>query len=454
MKKITSVLLVILILFASAVTASAAPSETGTMRLTDISGKVTVKNASGVALKAAEGMPLYNGYTVGTDIGGSARVDMTAGRELILGRNCICTVRLSGKTAEAFISAGTVYFSTDGPLAADEAFVLRTDAFTGSVRGSSGWVNPERLGQLTGKSLIFDSGKPTIFTGQPEQDDMPSGLQIIQGGTLVRIGQDSLSLIPMTPEDVPGVAAAAVASDPEKLEALGNVPGFDTQVLVGGLGRKQADEESAAQAQLQTADSAISAQTAAVSTAVNYPSGSSAYTETARADGGGTPSGGPSPGSSEGEGSTVTNPSDTRALMAALSGGSATLDPNGWTISYTGVTVGAGQTLNIAGSGTVSMPDLTIEAGGTVNVVSGTTLSVSGEDLVWRGTLTNNGSVQNRADIALLGTVINNGTFTNAGTLAVAPGASFTGGTVSNSGTVTGSGTFSPGACDGVVIRN
>jgi hypothetical protein len=248
------------------------------------------------------------------------------------------------------------------------------------------------------------------------------------------------------------VAISAIAGDQAMQRKIEGVPTLDFQAMIGSLEGKKAEAAAADQKAVLVAQAAVTAQNAAIGTSsANYPAGSSAET---------TQSGGPSAfpgGEAYSETPVSGNASDSQALMAQLSGGSATLDSSGgWTISYTGVTVGAGQTLTITGAGTVSMPNLTIAEGGAVNVSAGATLAVSGTDLVWRGTLTNNGTVNCNADLALLGTVVNNGTFINSGVFSIAPEAGFNGGTVNNTGTiiVSDGGSFDPGAADGVVIRN
>ncbi len=448
MKKITAILLTILILCASTVTAFAAPAADEAMRLSEFSGTVTVKNASGVALKAEEGMPLYNGYTVETGPASTALVKLDATKEITLDSRTLCSVKHSGKKAEVFLFAGTVFFNSDVPLRSNEAFIIRSKDIVNSIRGSFGWQNPTGVGLLYGRTHVDIVGGTVDLIGGKKVDVAPE-----IGSTVIVIdGGKDLTPSNITADSVPAIAAAAVAADPAMQGKLENAGKIDVNAIIGSADSKKAGEAAAEQAAVASAQAAAQAQGAAMGTTVVFPSGSSA--EAVKPSQPPSPSGGEGGSSGGDSGTSVSgNAADSQALMAQLSGGNATLDPGGWTISYTGVTVGAGQTLNITGSGTVSMPALTIEAGATVNVFAGATLAVSGTDLVWRGTLTNNGTTQNGADTALLGSVVNNGTFTNSGTFAVAPGASFTGGTVSNSGTVISNGTFSPGACDGVVIR-
>lgn len=452
MKRIIALLLTLFILCASAVPALAAPSADEAMRLSDISGTITVKNASGIPLEASEGMPLYNGYTVETGAASSALIKLDGNKEITLDSRSICSVKHNGKTAETFLIAGTVFFKTDRPLGCDEAFIIRSQDIINSVRGSFGCQNETGVWLLYGTTIV-----QTSAVGQQSADK-----QVLQSGQGAFLEQASgsgtgangqtLSTRTLTSDSVPLVAISAVAGDQAMQRKIEGVPTLDFQAMIGSLEGKKAEAAAADQKAVLVAQAAVTAQNAAIGTSsANYPAGSSAET---------TQSGGPSAfpgGEAYSETPVSGNASDSQALMAQLSGGSATLDSSGgWTISYTGVTVGAGQTLTITGAGTVSMPNLTIAEGGAVNVSAGATLAVSGTDLVWRGSLTNNGTVNCNADLALLGTVVNNGTFINSGVFSIAPEAGFNGGTVNNTGTiiVSDGGSFDPGAADGVVIRN
>ena len=445
-------LLTLFILCASAVPALAAPSADEAMRLSDISGTITVKNASGIPLEASEGMPLYNGYTVETGAASSALIKLDGNKEITLDSRSICSVKHNGKTAETFLIAGTVFFKTDRPLGCDEAFIIRSQDIINSVRGSFGCQNETGVWLLYGTTIV-----QTSAVGQQSADK-----QVLQSGQGAFLEQASgsgtgangqtLSTRTLTSDSVPLVAISAVAGDQAMQRKIEGVPTLDFQAMIGSLEGKKAEAAAADQKAVLVAQAAVTAQNAAIGTSsANYPAGSSAET---------TQSGGPSAfpgGEAYSETPVSGNASDSQALMAQLSGGSATLDSSGgWTISYTGVTVGTGQTLTITGAGTVSMPNLTIAEGGAVNVSAGATLAVSGTDLVWRGSLTNNGTVNCNADLALLGTVVNNGTFINSGVFSIAPEAGFNGGTVNNTGTiiVSDGGSFDPGAADGVVIRN
>lgn len=445
-------LLTLFILCASAVPALAAPSADEAMRLSDISGTITVKNASGIPLEASEGMPLYNGYTVETGAASSALIKLDGSKEITLDSRSICSVKHNGKTAETFLIAGTVFFKTDRPLGCDEAFIIRSQDIINSVRGSFGCQNETGVWLLYGTTIV-----QTSAVGQQSADK-----QVLQSGQGAFLEQASgsgtgangqtLSTRTLTSDSVPLVAISAIAGDQAMQRKIEGVPTLDLQAMIGSLEGKKAEAAAADQKAVLVAQAAVTAQNAAIGTSsANYPAGSSAET---------TQSGGPSAfpgGEAYSETPVSGNASDSQALMAQLSGGSATLDSSGgWTLSYTGVTVGAGQTLTITGAGTVSMPNLTIAEGGAVNVSAGATLAVSGTDLVWRGSLTNNGTVNCNADLALLGTVVNNGTFINSGVFSIAPEAGFNGGTVNNTGTiiVSDGGSFDPGAADGVVIRN
>ena len=450
MKRFLSLMLTVLLLCSLCVPALAADSAVGTtLRLSEIKGTVTVKDAAGKDKTARDGMRLYNGYTVETGKSSSVFITLDDTKAVKLDASSKIEIKQNGKKLEVGLSKGQLFFDVAQPLKKDESLSIRTSTMVTGVRGSNGWQNLNGMGMIHGSGDVVctdESGVsvPThVGNGEGVFLD-PNGTG---GGSNAALREIGFAQTLLTNEQVPAGSVELILADPIKQAQLNEVPNLSLQVLTDTLPDKQAAEAAAEAAAAATAEAALKQQSAQMAQTTDYAplqGVTASQPVTSGGDSGDDDSGSSSSG----------NPADSRTLMAQLSGGSATLDAGGWMISYSDVTVGAGQTLNITGAGTVSMPNLNIEAGGTVNVGAGSTLAVSGTDLVHRGTLTNNGTVNNSAEIALLGTVINNGTYVNGSILAVAPGASFTGGTVSNTGTVLANGTFSPGACDGVVIRN
>ncbi len=451
MKRFLSLMLTVLLLCSLCVPALAADSAVGTtLRLSEIKGTVTVKDAAGKDKTARDGMRLYNGYTVETGQSSSVFITLDDTKAVKLDASSKIEIKQNGKKLEVGLSKGQLFFDVAQPLKKDESLSIRTSTMVTGVRGSNGWQNLTGMGMVHGSGDVVctDENGVSVPTHVGNGEGVfldPNGTG---GGSNAELREIGFAQTLLTNEQVPAGSVELILADPIKQAQLNEVPNLSLQVLTDTLPDKQAAEAAASAAAAAEAAAALQQQSAQMAQTTDYVplQGMTASQPVT--------SGGDSGDDDDSGSSSSGNPADSRALMAQLSGGSATLDAGGWTISYSDVTVGAGQTLNITGAGTVSMPNLNIEAGGTVNVGAGSTLAVSGTDLVHRGTLTNNGTVNNSAEIALLGTVINNGTYVNGSILAVAPGASFTGGTVSNTGTVLANGTFSPGACDGVVIQN
>jgi len=428
-------------MLASASTALAVVLPDGAMRLSGFSGAVTVKNASGIPLEASEGMSLYNGYTVETGAAGTARIELDDSKEITLDSRSVCSVKHSGKTAETFLIAGMVFFKTERPLESDEAFIIRSRDIVNSVRGSFGWQGERELGLMYGSARVRAAGNEQLL----QSGEGVSLAQALVGGT----GSNKLVSSTLTNDAIPLVALTVLADSPAMQEKVDSVPTLNSQVMLGSLEDKRAAAAAEDRNAVQTAQAAVTAQNAAIGATASIYAPNAAIVP--------APAAVPANPEDDNTSTVTVNPRDTEALMAALSRGSVTLDAQGWTISYSGVTVGAGQTLNITGPGTVSMPGLMIESGGTVNVSAGSSLSVSGTDLVWRGTLTNSGAVRSDADIAMVGKgacVLSDGVFTNSGVFSIAPSTSFNGGTVNNTGTIIVSvgGVFTPNSANGVVI--
>lgn len=472
MKRFLSIFLAVLLL--CSMPAYVASDAVGTtIRLAETSGTVTVKDASGKTVNVRSEMRLYNGYVIETGAKSSAYINLDDAKAIKLDSSGKCELRKSGKKLEIYLLSGNLFFNVDKPLTSNESLNIRTSTMVTGVRGSFGWVNPfescllhghsivtylgEMLGELQIESMELQSGESIRLT---VQDAIPGETVPGEPGQV----QGKLEKSTIRTEDIPAVAAEEIAADPEKQEQLQqDVPTLDVQEIIETAPEKRAQEEAREEEKQQEAAEAIAEQTKEIGESEpehvppeEFKEEQPAQTAAQKPDrepveiapvSPSVPSTSPEPVKPQ-------SPANSSSLMAALQNGSATLYTNGTPTVYENVTVGAGQTLNIVGTGRVTMPNLIIEAGGMVNVSAGATLVISGTDLVIRGTLTNNGTVSSSADMVLSGTTVNNGNYLNSATLAIAPGASFTGGTVSNTGTVIANGTFSPGACDGVVIRN
>ena len=238
MERMLSLLLALTMAFALAEPAAAESASGTTLRLSDMTGSVTVRDSSGKEKSARADMRLYNGCTVETGDGASAFITLDDVKAVMLDASGKVEVRKSGKQLELYLSAGQLVFLVDRPLAADESLNIVTATMVTGVRGSFGWVSEDVVGLLHGHINV------SVADG--------NGVQTVplSGGTLLRAPEpgDEPKSEEMTEDDVPA-AAVELLEESEKLQQqiADDVPALNVSKLIDSLPEKRETEAAAAQ---------------------------------------------------------------------------------------------------------------------------------------------------------------------------------------------------------------
>jgi len=278
MKRIVSLLLVILLVTLSFGPVFAADTANGTtIRLTELSGTVTVKNAAGKAVTARADMRLYNGYTVQTGASSSAYISLDNSKAVKLDAASKIEVKKSGKQLEISLSAGKVFFNVDKPLTNDESLNIRTVTMVTGVRGSFGWVGQTEVGLIHGHVQLTCTNP---VTGETRYTELSSGQGVSYkgddveptGGEEGNIEEISFEKTTLTADMVPAVAAEEIKANESYQEQIkADVPTLDVEEIIETADEKAEEEaavieEAAAKAEEEAAalDEEIVAQTTTV----------------------------------------------------------------------------------------------------------------------------------------------------------------------------------------------
>lgn len=258
MKKLISLVLVLVFLFALSVPAAAADDATGTtLRLEETNGTVTVKDSAGKDKTAREGMRLYSGYTVSTGASSSAYISLDDTKAVKLDSSGKVEIKKQGKKLEVSLTSGQLFFNVTEPLKTDESLNIRTATMVTGIRGSFGWVNPRQLGLMHGHVTLTCVNPETSETRVTE---VYSGEKVsYEQGTAQAADPDLLEIDfvkeEVTIEDVPAIVVEQVAHDETLQTQLEEVETIDVTELVESLETKQTEEaaeEAAAQAEVET----------------------------------------------------------------------------------------------------------------------------------------------------------------------------------------------------------
>ncbi len=280
MKRIVSLLLVLLLVLLSFGPAVAASKDKGTtITLTETKGTVTVYNASGKKITLRANMPLNNGYTVQTAKASSAYIALDNTTAIQLDAATRITVKKSGKQLEVVLDAGKLVYSLDQPLPGDSSVSFRNVTMVTGVRGSDGWIERLRSGMLHGSAIVSFSD---ILTGRTGTTKLSSGELIkylggssLSGATLeegsagATLEEANHEKVLLTVDQVPAIAAELVKGDDELRDAINNDGIFSGDQLIG-LADEKATEEGAEleakEAQIQQDIAALDEQIEATTT--------------------------------------------------------------------------------------------------------------------------------------------------------------------------------------------
>ncbi len=168
MKKVISLILVIMMACAVSLPAYAAEKAVGTtVKLSETSGTVKVSDQSGKSLSARVGMKLTNGYSVGTGTGSYAFITLDSTKAVKLDASSSAQVKASGSRLEVMAKKGKLYFSVDAPLSSTQRLNISTSTMTTGIRGSYGWVAREEIGLLHGHVTVtckaYRSSETVVF---------------------------------------------------------------------------------------------------------------------------------------------------------------------------------------------------------------------------------------------------------------------------------------------------
>lgn len=205
LKKLACVLTAVFLLVTLLpVSAQAAAAKATTLRLETTEGTVSVKSASGRAVKYSDKSKLYSGYAVSTSAASYAWISLDDDSLIKLDENSAVTVKQSRKKLEVQLDRGKVFFNVSKPLAADASLDIRTSNMSTGIRGTSGLVS------------VFQESRPASGTNST------SGVtQIVRSSLLVYEG--TVRLTTYTPLAAQGLNAPAVTTQAVEAGRLAQV---------------------------------------------------------------------------------------------------------------------------------------------------------------------------------------------------------------------------------------
>ena len=150
-----------------------------TMRVIRLEGNVSLQE-NGVLKAIKENLRLVSGNTIDTSESSTVSIGLDDSKIVTMDELSSAEFKQSGKQLNLDLTAGSLFFEVDKPLADDETFEIETSTMIVGIRGTSGWVSVQ--GGV--ESLILTDGHVHIIgtnptTGEVKEIDLNPGQRVI-----------------------------------------------------------------------------------------------------------------------------------------------------------------------------------------------------------------------------------------------------------------------------------
>ena len=219
MKKLLSVILILCLVFASAVPAFAADASGTTVELVKTTGKVTITTAAGktVDFKSDKATKLVDGYTVKTGAASYAYISLDQTQAIKMDASTTVTIDKKGKKLDVNLVSGKLIYDVKEPLKKDQSTTVSTSNSITGIRGTFGLVRTFfdlNLGRQVSATTLFEGHSKVSTLG--ESGNIVSSIMVSAGNILESIGNMAKSS-QLTKDDFAGFMAVELAEDPALL---------------------------------------------------------------------------------------------------------------------------------------------------------------------------------------------------------------------------------------------
>ena len=273
MKKFLSVILILCLVFASAVPVFAADASGTSLELVKYKGKVTVTTSAGknVELKSDKGTKLVSGYTVKTGAASYAYISLDQTQAVKMDASTTVTIDQNGKKLDINLISGTLSYDVKAPLKKDQSTTVSTSNSITGIRGTFGLVRTFfdiTLGRQISTTILFEGHSKVSTLGN--NGSVVSTKDVFASNLLESI-ENVARLSQMTKEDFAGFIAIELAEDPALLSRVekalaesGNpeVAAIDVREIAANAEEILAAEEKQAEEDAKALEAELAAQKA------------------------------------------------------------------------------------------------------------------------------------------------------------------------------------------------
>jgi hypothetical protein len=195
------------------------------VHLEKVEGLVSVSSILGKQLSVLEGMQLFNGHTIATELESYAYLGLDRSRAAKLDTLSSLDIQLSGTDLELILGKGNLFFNIATPLDADETLSITTSTMVIGVRGTSGIVHAEANGVPQG-ILVLDGSISLKLEGTEYRVSAKSKAELIRidGSVTIQISE-------INETDIDAFAVDEIAKDIELQDRL-RESGWDIEEIL------------------------------------------------------------------------------------------------------------------------------------------------------------------------------------------------------------------------------
>lgn len=375
-----------------------------TLRLERAEGTVGVVNKSGKSITTLDGMKLYSGYKVATEIKSYGYISLDASKAVKLDAKSKAEVKQSGKQLEVDLKSGNLFFNVKVPVKSDESYNIRTSTMVTGITGTSGFIRV--IDEKTSEIFLL-SGSVDIFCTDPLSGETRSAAlsagqkatsYVYEGARADNNVQIVIS--GFTEEEVPGFVALEIKRDEDLQRQITEQTNLSVPKIIGEAETVLARDEQAFELQQQAIDAQV-AQLENERTVDPLFEGTEPFAPTA--------------GTAVPSAYTFDGPITEGELQIALNSATipVTLGPNTSVTIAGSVTIPPGQTLvNYSTGGLVNN-------GGILNYSNSTLINMDGAEINGTGEIMNGEIWAGYEGRVVLGGICTNNVYNEVGTVII-----------------------------------
>lgn len=229
-----------------------------TLRLERVEGSVAIESRTGKSVSISDGMKLFSGYSLFTELKSYAYISLDDTKAVKLDAASEAVVKQTKKKLEVDLKSGNLFFNVTAPVAEDEDLSIRTSTMVTGIRGTAGFVRviSEKISEVyilegtvtlvSTDPLSGESRTVTVSAGQRATSYIHTDAE---NGESVEIIIDNF-----VEEDVPGFVAQEIKKDEELQQAITDETNLSVPKIIDEADDRLAADESAMQEQQKQID--------------------------------------------------------------------------------------------------------------------------------------------------------------------------------------------------------